>query len=164
MDVAEQVKTWIDRGNTSQQRPVAVVDAVVEVEDPIWRTVRHKHIRVLRNSRVIPFLTVGQAVGREHRHAVETDAANRHSGVAEVMHIPVEAADFGAEKAVVVVSGDEDFVRMLQVAKPIEEVDGLLFRTAHREVARMHQHVSARQIPDPSMASVRIRYMYYPQR
>lgn len=77
------------------------------------------------------------------------------------MHIVVKPVDIGSIEAIIMVTTDENFVFVWQVAKPVEEINGFLLGPHHTEVAGMHHHIGLGQIPKPMMAVVRVRQMKY---
>ena len=57
------------------------------------------------------------------------------------------------------IAADEYFVRVRQVAKPIEKVEGLGLAAAHREVARMDHDIRRRQFAELPVRAVCVGQM-----
>ena len=60
-------------------------------------------------------------------------------------------------KTIVVVSADEYFMGIGQVAEPVQEVEGFNLRADHAEVAGMHHYIGLGQVPKLMVTSVSIR-------
>ena len=54
----------------------AVVDVIVEVEDAINRRMSDENVRIVRDSRVVTTLPVGNAIAHKHRHTIEFETVN----------------------------------------------------------------------------------------
>ena len=85
--------------------------------------------------------------------AIESHSVNLNAGVAEVMNICVETIDARPIKTIVVVSADEYFMGIGQVAEPVQEVEGFNLRADHAEVAKC----GLGQVPKLMVTSVSIR-------
>lgn len=70
------------------------------------------------------------------------------------MHIAVEAVNLGAIQALVVIPADENFVKVGQVAEPVEKIKSLGLTPGHGEIARMNCNIGGREVEQPPMAAV----------
>ena len=75
------------------------------------------------------------------------------------MHVGIKAVDVCAIETFVMVAADENLMLMRQVAKPVQEVNGLLLRAIHGEIAGVYHNIRIRQHAHTSMATVSVRYV-----
>ena len=60
------------------------------------------------------------------------------------MHIVIEPVNISTIKAIIVITTDKYFVRIIKVTKPIHEVYSFLLAAIHGKIVRMHQYVCIR--------------------
>lgn len=140
---------------------VAIIDTIIKVEDSVGWIMCNQHISVFWDLGDVFRLAVGDAITHKHWNSVEFYAVNLNSGVAEIVYVWVEAVDVRSIEAIVMIAADENFIGIRQVAEPVEEVDGLGFRTHHTEITGMYHHICFGQILKLTMASVGIREVKY---
>lgn len=70
------------------------------------------------------------------------------------MAIIIQSRQFSSIQAIVMVSGNEDFVTVRKVAEPVDEVKHFSFCACHGEVAGMDNHVSIGQLGKLPMLAV----------
>ena len=105
----------------------------------------NENVGICRDIGIVTTLTVGNAT-HKHWHAVEFNTVNLNSGVAEIMNIVVKTVDFCSIKTIVVVTADEYFVAIRNVAEPVHKVDCLGFASVQGKVTGMYQNISIGQI------------------
>lgn len=140
---------------------VAIIDTIIKVEDSVGWIMCNQHISVFWDFGDVFRLAVGDAIAHKHCNSVEFYSINLDTRVAKIMYIRVEAVDVRSVEAIVMIAADENFIGIRQVAEPVEEVDGLGFRTHHTEITGMYHHIGFGQILKLTMASVGIREVKY---
>lgn len=119
----------------------------------------NQNISVYGDFVIIEVLAVNHAITHKHRNTVEFQALNLDTGVAQVMHIVIKAADVGAIQTIIVVATDENLVAIRQVTEPVQEIDRFPFASDHAEVAGVYHNIGLREINQPMMAAMSVREM-----
>ena len=122
VDVSKEMKMRVNFHYFGKYLLISIIDAVIEVEDAVSRTMCNQHISVRWNPGDAFRLAVCYTITHEHGYAIESHSVNLHAGVAEIMYVWVETIDVGSIMAIIMVSADEYFMGLRQVAEPIEEI------------------------------------------
>lgn len=118
----EKMQPRLDNRNTAKEFFRAVIDIVVKVEDAERRRMGNENIRIIRDICIMFDLAVTNAVAHEHRNAIEFQAFDFYTGIAQVMHIAIKSVNSGTIQAFIVVTADKYLLQIRKVAEPVHEI------------------------------------------
>ena len=135
--MSEKMQSWPDSFYATEEFFRSIIYVVVKVQNSWRRRVGNENICIIGNTGIVLWLTVSYAVTLEHRNTIEPQTFDFCSGIAQIMHIVVEALNGGAIKAVIMVAANEYLLRVRKVAEPVQEVQCLLLAAVHGKIAGM---------------------------
>lgn len=118
----EKMQPRLDNRNTAKEFFRAVIDIVVKVEDAERRRMGNENVRIIRDICIMFDLAVSNAVTYEHRNAMEFQAFDFYTGIAQVMHIAIKPVNGGTIQVFIVVAANEYLLRIRKVAEPVHEI------------------------------------------
>ena len=118
----EKMQPRLDNRNTAKEFFRAVIDIVVKVEDAERRRMGNENIRIIRDICIMFDLAVTNAVAHEHRNAIEFQAFDFYTGIAQVMHIAIKSVNSATIQAFIVVTADKYLLQIRKVAEPVHEI------------------------------------------
>ena len=154
--VTEKMVSGPDIHHTLIQVIVAIIDAILLVQDTQWRLVRQQHISIVWNAAKQFREATLQIVLDKHGYAVKLDTIDGDGVVAEVMHVVGQTFQLGAIKAKVVVASNKNLVLIRQAAKPFNKVLDFFLGAVLGKVARVDDDVGFRQAIKLTMLAVRV--------
>ena len=120
--MSEKIQPRSDNRNTAKKFFRAVIDIVVKVKDAERRRVGNENVRIIRDICIMSGLAVSNAVTHEHRNAIEFQAFDFYTGIAQVMHIAIKSVNSGTIQAFIVVTADKYLLRIRKVAEPVHKI------------------------------------------
>ena len=151
----EKMAFWPYIHHTLEKSIVAIIDAVLFIENAQWRLMSKQHIRVSRDAAKQLREVAVKVVLQKHGNSIELNAIYADAVIAEIMHIVWQAFNVGIIQAIIVIACNEDLVFVRKAAKPFDEVLYFLFS----DVACMHDYIGFRQVFQLMMLAVSIRDM-----
>lgn len=139
--MAEKMDARLDAGDLLEQGVISPVDISRKVPYAQWGLVADQDIRIGRNPVDMLFVCTCQVIAYKHGHSVEVQTFYCHARVAEIMHMLRQPFQLGLVKAIVMISGDEYFVRMREGSQPFDKIKGFFLRARHGEVPGVDKHV-----------------------
>ena len=109
--MSEKMQSWPDSFYATEEFFRSIIYVVVKVQNSWRRRVGNENICIIGNTGIVLWLTVSYAVTLEHRNTIEPQTFDFCSGIAQIMHIVVEALNGGAIKAVIMVAANENQFR-----------------------------------------------------
>ena len=118
----EKMQPRSDNRNTAKEFFRAVIDIVIKVEDAERWRMGNENVRIIEYICIMFGLAVSNAVTHEHRNAIEFQAFDFYTGIAQVMHIAIKPVNGGTIQAFIVVAANEYLLRIRKVAEPVHEI------------------------------------------
>ena len=118
----EKMQPRSDNRNTTKEFFRAVIDIVIKVEDAERWRMGNENVRIIEYICIMFGLAVSNAVTHEHRNAIEFQAFDFYTGIAQVMHIAIKPVNGGTIQAFIVVAANEYLLRIRKVAEPVHEI------------------------------------------
>ena len=118
----EKMQPRSDNRNTAKEFFRAVIDIVIKVEDAERWRMGNENVRIIEDICIMFGLAVSNAVTHEHRNAIEFQAFDFYTGIAQVMHIAIKPVNGGTIQAFIVVAANEYLLRIRKVAEPVHEI------------------------------------------
>ena len=122
VDMSEKMQSGLDDCYTTKEFFRAVIDIVVKIEDAERRRMGNENVRIIRDICIMFDLAVTNAVAHEHRNAIEFQAFDFYTGIAQVMHIAIKSVNSGTIQAFIVVTADKYLLQIRKVAEPVHEI------------------------------------------
>ena len=118
----EKMQPRSDNRNTAKEFFRAVIDIVIKVEDAERWRMGNENVSIIEDICIMFGLAVSNAVTHEHRNAIEFQAFDFYTGIAQVMHIAIKPVNGGTIQAFIVVAANEYLLRIRKVAEPVHEI------------------------------------------
>ena len=118
----EKMQPRSDNRNTAKEFFRAVIDIVIKVEDAERWRMGNENVSIIEDICIMFDLAVTNAVAHEHRNAIEFQAFDFYTGIAQVMHIAIKPVNSGTIQAFIVVAANEYLLRIRKLTEPIQKV------------------------------------------
>ena len=123
------------------------------------RLMGNQNIRTGRNLTELLLVCTRQLIAYEHGCSIKMQASYLDARVTQIMDMLWEPFQLGLIKTIIMVSGNEYFMRIGKFGQPFNKVNDFLLRARRGKIPRMNQHICIGQGAKLPMQAVRVRKM-----